>query len=129
VFWWNGWKAFAAEAEWRRAYDEINEFEEMLLADDMRIVKLFLHIIPREQARRFRARLTDPLKRWKLSSEDFRNRGRWDEYKAAIQDMMEKTSTRHALWHLTPANSKPYARLAALRIIADRPSKGVCLEA
>ena len=114
--------------EWHRAYEEINGFEQMLLADDMRVVKLFLHITPQEQLRRFRARLTDPLKRWKLSYEDFRNRGRWQDYEAAIEEMVEKTSTRRAPWHVIPANNKPFGRLAALRIVADRLSKGVCLE-
>jgi polyphosphate kinase 2 (PPK2 family) len=119
---------FATPAEWQRAYEEINDFERMLLADGMRLVKLFLHITPEEQMRRFRNRLTDPLKRWKLSYEDFRNRRRWKDYQAAIEDMMEKTSTRRAPWHLIPANNKPFGRLAALRIIADRLSKGVALD-
>ena len=121
-------EAFAAAAEWRRAYEEINEFERMLLADGVRLVKLFLHITPDEQMRRFRNRLTDPLKRWKLSYEDFRNRGHWKDYETAIEDMIQKTSTRRAPWHLIPANDKPYARLAALRVIADRLSKNVSLE-
>jgi polyphosphate kinase 2 (PPK2 family) len=121
-------ESFAMEAEWQRAYAEINDFERMLLADGMRLVKLFLHITPEEQMRRFRNRLTDPLKRWKLSYEDFRNRKRWKDYEGAIEDMMAETSTRRAPWHLLPANNKPYGRLAALRIIADRLSKGVTLE-
>ena len=121
-------EGFATPAEWRRAYDEINDFERMLLDDGMRLVKLFLHITPEEQLRRFRSRLADPLKRWKLSYEDFRNRTRWEDYEAAIEDMMEKTSTRRAPWHLIPANHKPYGRLAALRIIADRLSRGVSLD-
>ena len=79
----------------------------MLIADGVRLVKLFLHITPEEQMRRFRNRLTDPLKRWKLSYEDFRNRARWSDYEKAIEDMMEKTSTPHAPWHLIPANDKP----------------------
>ena len=78
--------------------------------------------------RRFRSRLNDPLKRWKLSYEDFRNRARWKEYEAAIEDMMQKTSTRQAPWHLIPANDKPYGRLAALRIMVDRLSKNVPLD-
>ena len=78
--------------------------------------------------RRFRARLTDPLKRWKLSYEDFRNRGHWKDYEAAIEDMVEKTSTRRAPWHLVPANNKPFGRLAVFRVIADRLSKQVTLE-
>jgi polyphosphate kinase 2 (PPK2 family) len=121
-------EGFATAAEWRRAYDEINEFERMLIVDGVRLVKLFLHITVDEQLRRFQSRLTNPLKRWKLSYEDFRNRGRWKEYEVAIEDMMEKTSTRRAPWHLIPANDKPYGRIAVLRIIADRLSKGVSLE-
>ena len=121
-------EGFASDAEWHRAYDEINDFERMLLADGTRLVKIFLHITPEEQLRRFRARLTDPLKRWKLSYEDFRNRGHWQDYQNAIEDMVEKTSTRRDPWHLIPANNKPYGRLAAFRIIVDRLSKGVPLE-
>ena len=121
-------EGFAAHAEWRRAYKEINEFEAMLLDDGVRLVKLFMHITPDEQMRRFLNRLTNPLKRWKLSYEDFRNRGRWTDYEEAIEDMMEKTSTRRAPWHLVPANDKSYGRLAALRVIADRLSKNVSLE-
>ena len=89
-------EGYATPTEWRRAYNEINDFERMLLEDDTRLVKIFLHITPEEQMHRFRARLTDPLKRWKLSYEDFRNHGRWKDYEAAIEDMMEKTSTKRA---------------------------------
>ncbi len=121
-------EGFAAAPEWLRAYKEINAFEAMLLDDGVKLVKLFMHITADEQMRRFRSRLTNPLKRWKLSYEDFRNRGRWKDYEAAIEDMMEKTSARRAPWHLIPANDKPYGRLAALRIIADRLSKNVSLE-
>ena len=121
-------EGFATPAEWRRAYNEINDFERTLIADETRLVKLFLHITPEEQMRRFRNRLTDPLKRWNLSYEDFRNRTRWKDYEAAIEDMMQKTSTRRAPWHLIPANDKPYGRVATLRIMADRLSKNVSLE-
>jgi Polyphosphate kinase 2 (PPK2) len=78
--------------------------------------------------RRFRNRLTDPLKRWKLSYEDFRNRTRWKDYEAAIEDMMQRTSNRRAPWRIIPANDKPYGRLAALRIMADRLSKNGSLD-
>ncbi len=81
---------FATEPEWRRGYNEINDFERMLLEDGTRLVKIFMHITPDEQMRRFRNRLTNPLKRWKLSYEDFRNRGRWTDYAKAIEDMLEK---------------------------------------
>jgi polyphosphate kinase 2 (PPK2 family) len=121
-------EGYATPTEWRRAYNEINDFERMLLEDDTRLVKIFLHITPEEQMHRFRARLTDPLKRWKLSYEDFRNHGRWKEYEAAIEDMVETTSTKRAPWHLVPANDKPFGRLAAFRVIVDRLSKGVSLE-
>jgi polyphosphate kinase 2 (PPK2 family) len=121
-------EGFAAPAEWRRSYEEINEFERMLIADGVRLVKLFLHITPDEQMRRFRNRLANPLRRWKLSYEDFRNRGRWPEYETAIEDMMQRTSPRRAPWHLIPANDKPFSRLAALGIIAERLSKNVSLE-
>ena len=118
----------ATAPEWHRAYEEINEFERMLLADGVRLVKLFLHITPDEQMRRFRNRLSDPLKRWKLTYEDFRNRARWKDYEEAVEDMMQKTSGRRAPWHLIPANDKPYGRLAALRVISNRLSKNVSLE-
>ena len=121
-------EGFATLAEWRRAYDEINDFERMLIADETRLVKLFLHITPEEQIRRFRNRLSNPLKRWKLSYEDFRNRTHWKDYETAIEDMMEKTSTRRVPWHLIPANDKPYGRGAALRIMADRLSKNISLD-
>ena len=121
-------EGFATEDEWRRAYEEINEFERMLTSDRVGLVKLFLHITRDEQLRRFRARLTNPLKRWKLSYEDFRNSARWTDYGEAIEDMMRKTSTHRAPWHLIPANDKSYGRIAALRIIADRLAKDVSLE-
>jgi polyphosphate kinase 2 (PPK2 family) len=121
-------EGFATAKEWRRAYREINEFERTLVDSGVRLVKLFLHITPDEQLHRFRDRLIDPLKRWKLSYEDFRNRARWSDYEAAIEDMMDETSTRHAPWHLIPANNKPYGRIAALRILVDRLGKDVALE-
>jgi len=121
-------EGFATLVEWHRAYDEINDFERMLIADGTRLIKLFLHITADEQLRRFRSRLTNPLKRWKLSYEDFRNRAHWQEYEAAIEDMMQKTSMRQAPWHLIPANDKPYGRLAALRIMVDCLSKNVPLD-
>jgi polyphosphate kinase 2 (PPK2 family) len=121
-------EGLATGKEWRRAYREINEFERVLVDSGIRLVKLFLHITPEEQVRRFRDRLIDPVKRWKLSYEDFRNRSRWSEYETAIEDMMEETATKHAPWQLIPANDKPYGRIAAFRILADRLGKDVSLE-
>ncbi len=121
-------EGFASEKEWRRAYREINEFERLLVDSGVRLVKLFLHITPDEQLRRFRNRLTDPVKRWKLSYEDFRNRARGPDYVTAIEDMMDKTSTKYAPWHLIPANNKPYGRIAAFRVLKDVLGKDVSLE-
>ncbi len=121
-------EGLATKKEWRRAYREINEFELMLIDSGVRLVKLFLHITPDEQERRFRDRLFNPVKRWKLSYEDFRNRARWADYEIAIEDMIEETSTGHAPWHLIPANNKPYGRIAAFRILADRLGQDVVLE-
>lgn len=121
-------EGLATPDEWKRAYREINDFERTLVADGVRLIKIFLHITPDEQIRRFRHRLSTPRKRWKLTYEDFRNRDRWKEYEVAIEDMMAKTSTRHSRWYLVPANDKPFARLAALRILADQLGQGVCLE-
>ncbi len=121
-------EAYATPMEWGRAYKEINAFERMLVEDDTRLIKIFLHITPEEQVHRFHARLTDPLKRWKLSYEDFRNHARWEDYEAAIEDMAEMTSTKQAPWYLVPANNKPFGRLAAFRIIADRLSQDVALD-
>jgi AMP-polyphosphate phosphotransferase len=122
-------EGFATSKEWRRAYREINEFERVLIDSGIRLVKLFLHITADEQVRRFRDRLIDPLKRWKLSYEDFRNHARWSDYEMAIEDMMGETSTKHAPWHLIPANNKPYGRIAAFRILVDRLGKNISLEA
>jgi AMP-polyphosphate phosphotransferase len=121
-------EGFATDKEWRRAYREINEFERLLIDSGIRLVKLFLHITPDEQVRRFRDRLLNAAKRWKLSYEDFRNRARWPDYEAAIEDMMAETASKHAPWHLVPANNKAFGRIAAFRILVDRLGKDVSLE-
>ncbi len=120
-------EGFASKSEWKRAYREINEFERTLIDDGARIAKVFLHITAEEQAKRFKDRLANPLKRWKLSYEDFRNRDSWKGYTEAIEDMMEKTSTGHAPWYLVPANNKNYSRLAVFNILIDRLGHGVDL--
>ena len=97
----------------------------MLVDDGVRLVKLFLHISREEQAQRFRDRMENPLKRWKLSYEDFRNHALWDGYRTAIEDMVERTSTEAAPWHIIPSNNKPFSRLTAFAIIADRLGQGV----
>ena len=120
-------EGYATETEWRRAYAEINDFERLLADDGTRMVKIFLHITPQEQLKRFRARLADPLKRWKLSQEDLRNRARWPEYETAIEDMLRHTSPVSQPWQVVAANDKKYARLTAMGMVVDRLSQGVDL--
>ncbi len=120
-------EGFATEAEWRRAYGEIVETERMLAATGMVIVKLFLHISQKEQDARFRERLEDPWKRWKMGTEDFRNRRQRAAYEAAIEEMLERTDTGFAPWHLVGANSKAHARLAGLAHVAERLEAGLDL--
>jgi polyphosphate kinase 2 (PPK2 family) len=104
-------EGFATEDEWRRAYREIDDFERMLGDDGMIIVKFFLHISEREQLKRFEARRNDPLKSWKLTDEDWRNRGKRPAYEAALEEMLEGTDTKRAPWRIVPAESKRYARV------------------
>jgi polyphosphate kinase 2 (PPK2 family) len=112
---------------WQAAYREIGDFERMLTDDGIRIVKIFFHITPDEQLARFEERLRNPMKRWKLSYEDFRNRMRWDDYERAIDEMFEKTSTSNAPWVAIPGNDKKYARIAAIREVIKRLGAGVDL--
>jgi polyphosphate kinase 2 (PPK2 family) len=113
------------EARWRTAYGEIGSFEQMLLEDGTRLVKLFFHITPEVQLSRFEERLRDPFKRWKLTYEDFRNRERWDDYAEAIDEMLARTSSEAAPWHVIPANDKRFARITALRHIVRTLSDGI----
>lgn len=120
-------EGFATPREWSRAYDEINQVEAMLLADGVRIIKLFLHISEEKQHERLVDRLQQPWKRWKVTDEDFRNIARRADYIAAYEAMFEHTDTRDSPWCIIGANHKKYARLAGLSIIIDRLSKDVNL--
>lgn len=115
------------EVRWRAAYREINEFERMLVDDGTRIVKLFFHVSPEVQMARFEERLRNPLKRWKLTYEDFRNRAKWAETEIAVNEMFEKTSTRIAPWHVIPSNDKRFARIEAIRHVVRTLSHKVDL--
>ena len=116
---------FATEKEWRRAYDEINEFEAQQKDSGTTIVKIFLHVTQAEQDKRFRARLDHPWKRWKISADDFRNRSKRADYVAAMEEMFDKTDTRWAPWKVIDGTHKKYARIAALTHIADVLEKAV----
>ena len=112
-------EGFAEKAQWKRAYREINDFERALCDDGMILVKLWLHVSEEEQLKRFEAREKDRLKSWKLTDEDWRNRKRRADYEAAVEEMVEKTSTEWAPWSLVPADSKRYARVAVLNTVID----------
>jgi polyphosphate kinase 2 (PPK2 family) len=119
-------EGYATKEQWQRAYDEINGFERALADEGMILVKFWLHISSDEQLKRFHKREKDPLKSWKLSDDDWRNRGRWDEYKQAVEDMVARTSVEpHAPWHPIPAESKRYARVAAIETVIEEIEKGM----
>ncbi len=108
-------EGFAREDEWKRAFNEINDFEQQLVAHGSIVLKFWMHISRDEQLRRFRARERTPYKRHKINDEDWRNRRKWDDYEVAVGDMLALTDTVAAPWHLIPANNKRYARLEILR--------------
>ncbi len=114
---------FCTEAEWKRAYREINEFERQLADDGAIILKFYLQITKEEQLDRFKRREADPYKHWKISEEDWRNRRHWDQHNEAAEEMFEKTSTDHAPWIVVPANFKWYARVRVVKSVADRVTK------
>jgi polyphosphate kinase 2 (PPK2 family) len=105
-------EGYADEREWRRAFDEINEFERQLAVDGHLLVKVFLHISKQEQRQRFEARAANPLKAWKMTDEDYRNRRKWDRYQDAIDEMFARTHSKWAPWHAIAANDKRWARIA-----------------
>lgn len=104
---------------WSRRYAEINAFEETLVASGTTILKFFLAIDADEQLARFRERLDDPAKNWKISESDYTERARWDEYTKAYEDMLERCSTPYAPWFVIPSNDKWFRNLAVSQIIAD----------
>jgi PPK2 family polyphosphate:nucleotide phosphotransferase len=104
---------------WSRRYDRINDFEKNLLANDTQILKFFLHISKEEQLKRFKERLDDPSKHWKISEADYKERGFWDDYTAAYEEALSHCSTEHAPWFVIPANHKWFRNLAIARIVVE----------
>jgi PPK2 family polyphosphate:nucleotide phosphotransferase len=104
---------------WSKRYELINEFEKVLHANRTRILKFYLHISPEEQLERFRQRLDDPQRRWKISESDYLERRLWSEYIEAFEEAIEKTSTKHAPWFVIPSNHKWFRNLALSEIVAD----------
>ena len=112
-------ESFCNDDEWRRAYREINEFESHQHSFGMVICKFWLHTSKEEQLRRFKSRETDPFRSYKLTDEDWRNRAKWDEYLAAVEDMLLHTSTPYAPWTAVEANNKYWARVKVLRTVVE----------
>jgi AMP-polyphosphate phosphotransferase len=118
-------EGFATEKEWMRAYAEINQFEDQLVNRGIVLVKYWLHVTKDEQLRRFKEREANPYKQWKLTPEDWRNRDRWQATEDAVNDMIERTSTRDAPWTLVEANDKCLARVKVLKTMCDRLERGI----
>ena len=114
---------FCQEADWRRAYGEINDFEAEMANAGTIVIKFWLAINKDEQALRFKAREETGYKRYKITEEDWRNREKWDEYAEAVCDMIDRTNTSIAPWVLVEANSKYYARIKVLKVICENIEK------
>ncbi len=118
-------EGFCTQAEWQRAYREINSFERQLVDYGTVLFKFWMHISKDEQLRRFQERAADPIKQWKLTDEDWRNREKWDLYYEAVEEMLLKTSTHLAPWTIVEGNDKHYARVKVLRTLVDGLSKAL----
>jgi polyphosphate kinase 2 (PPK2 family) len=116
-------EGFAQPHEWRRAYAEINDFEDQIVASGTTLVKFWLHLDPDEQLRRFEAREKTAFKKYKIGAEDYRNRRKWDAYVEAVDEMVARTSASIAPWHLVPANDKRFARVTVLETVCEALEK------
>ncbi len=112
-------EGFCSEADWMRAYSEINDFENALVRHDLVVVKFWLAVTKEEQYRRFKAREKTAFKRFKITAEDWRNRKKWDAYENAVCDMVDRTSTALAPWTLVEANNKYFARIKVLKTLCS----------
>ena len=107
------------QSTWSKRYDAINDFETTLSANSTTILKFYLHISPEEQLSRFKERLDDPSRNWKISENDYTERKLWSQYIEAYEDVLTLTSTKHASWYIIPANHKWFRNLAVSQIVAD----------
>ncbi len=121
-------EGFASDDEWRRAYSEINRFEEQLVDSGVILLKFWVHISQEEQLRRFEDRAAVPYKQYKITDEDWRNREKWPQYKDAVNEMVVRTSTKHALWTLVEGDDKPYARVKVMRTICETLKSAMATE-
>ena len=113
-------EGFCPEAAWQRAYSEINQFERELLQFGAILFKFWMQISQTEQLRRFKERERTNYKAWKLTDEDWRNRGKWEDYERAVEDMLLKTSTHKAPWTVVEANDKLHARIKVLKTVVNK---------
>jgi len=118
-------EGFATEEEWRRGYEEIVSFEKSLADEGSIIVKFWLHVSADEQLKRFEARASDPLKSWKLTDEDWRNREKRPQYAEAVEEMLERTDRPCARWRVIPAESKRFARVEVMRLVIEEIEAGM----
>lgn len=118
-------EGFCSQEAWQRAYSEINQFEKQLLDFGTIIFKFWVHISQAEQLRRFKEREESGYKSWKLTDEDWRNRGKWEDYENAVEDMLLKTSTHNAPWTIVEGNDKLYARIKVLKTVVEKLEKEV----
>ncbi|MCL2318180.1 MAG: hypothetical protein FWC44_03930 [Methanomassiliicoccaceae archaeon] len=116
-------EGFCTEDEYKRSPMEINAFEKMIVESKIIFVKIWLDITSEEQLKRFEKRKNDPLKQWKITEEDWRNRAKWNEYSEHIDVMIESTNTKYAPWTVIDANNKKYARIEVLRTVAEAMRK------
>lgn len=121
-------EGYAKEEEWKRAYRELTEFERQLTDDGVIIIKLFLNLSKDEQSQRLISRIKEPTKRWKITQSDLDSRRFWSEYQKAYEDMLNKTATKFAPWHVVAADDKQYARVKCLTIIKECLEKHVDLK-
>jgi len=110
-------EGFASEEEWGRAYDEIVQFERMNAAEGMVFVKFWMHVSAEEQLKRFQKREKDPLKAWKLTEEDWRNREKRGAYDEAVEDMLERTDHEQGPWTLVEGDNKKFARVKVIETV------------
>jgi polyphosphate kinase 2 (PPK2 family) len=118
-------EGFATNAAWERAYDEICDFERLLVQEGATLVKFFLHISRKEQLARFESRRDDPMRAWKLTDDDWRNREKRDAYTEAIEEMLERTDRKHSRWNVVAAESKHYARVAVFEKVVEEIEAGL----
>ncbi len=113
-------EGFCSDADWKRAYDEINNMERTLVENGAILLKFYLHISKEEQLRRFEERAADPYKHWKINEEDWRNRRKWKEHIEAAEEMFQRTSTKYAPWNVIEGEYKWFARIKVLKAIGRR---------